>query len=179
MAKAREAKRHGIKFYPDVDLDEDCIVPSIDIIRAFANILDNAVEGCLEVENASERIIIFSSAVKSGLFLVSCKNSMNRAKLKKVNGRYFSTKSSSYDRGLGLAIIEDLARESNGGLTVASDGSYFQIRLSIVADSREVHESTDIARIIERLSTAADAPEYFNVDAGSEDVASDVLEIQK
>jgi sensor histidine kinase regulating citrate/malate metabolism len=121
------ASANDIEYLIDVILEEDLGIDRIDLCGVFGNILDNAVTACKEV--ASGRLIMLSAAVKGGCLVIRCKNTKaNEIKFSK--GKPLSTKGP--DHGLGLTILEDIAKKYDGSFNIVCDDQYFQITVFLM-----------------------------------------------
>lgn len=129
------ADEYDIEYVIDVILEDDVGIDQIDLCSVFSNILDNAVTACKDVNN--DRLIMLSAAVKSGCLIIRSKNTKrNEIKLRHDN-KLLSSKGSDPEHGLGLTILDDIARKYDGSMRINHDKEYFQITVFLMcgADS--------------------------------------------
>jgi len=88
-------------------------VSEIDLCVVISNLMDNAMEACLKLEEKSERRIrIYIDVFKAYLY-ISVANTM-RGLLAPSDVGYVSTKRSSGEHGFGLMRIDTIAEKYNG-----------------------------------------------------------------
>jgi len=86
-------------------------VSDIDLCVIVGNLLDNAIEACMKLENEEDRFIrIYIGKLKEQLY-ISISNSMGPG-IKKHNGRYITTKKGSH--GFGLMRVDNIAKKYDG-----------------------------------------------------------------
>ncbi len=98
-------------------------VPSMDICTILSNALDNAIEACEKIENASERYINLKISEDNGIF-ISVSNPSSEAPKKRA-GIIISSKKDTENHGLGLKSIKRTVDKHNGDmLTKYQDGIF-------------------------------------------------------
>jgi len=132
-AKKLVAEELDIEYIIDVILEDNIEIAQIDLCSLFVNILDNAITACKSVD--SGRLIMLSAAVKSGCLIIRCKNTKTN-EIKLDNNRLLSSKDPSPDHGLGIAILNDIAREYDGSLNIVYDEEYFQVTVFLMCGAQ-------------------------------------------
>lgn len=94
-------------FYINFNLD----ISEINMIKLFYNILENAYEALLHVEDASKRLIKIDSERMDAYIKVSFVNTMN-AKFSSLNLK--STKADKLQHGFGASIIDKILIQYKG-----------------------------------------------------------------
>lgn len=94
-------------FYINFNLD----ISEINMIKLFYNVLENAYEALLHVEDASKRLIKIDSERMDAYIKVSFVNTMN-AKFSSLNLK--STKADKLQHGFGASIIDKILIQYNG-----------------------------------------------------------------
>lgn len=110
-SKLSLAKNKSIRVDAKGFIPEKITIASIDICAVLGNILDNAMEGCMTVKNQEERFIRVYIDVLKGKLYISVSNSSGK-KVKKIGGKYISTKKGNH--GYGLFRVDQIAKKYNG-----------------------------------------------------------------
>ena len=112
----------------EIEVDCTAIVPSqvpfsgIDLSVLIGNLLDNAMEACLQISNPKERFIrIYIDIVKKQLY-ISVTNSM-QGRAKKNGMQFLSTKSGVH--GFGLLRIDRIVAKYGGFLNRQNEEGVF------------------------------------------------------
>ena len=111
-----------------IAVDATAVVPGniaisgIDLSILIGNLLDNAMEACMQIPQESDRFIrIYIDIVKKQLY-ISVTNSM-AGKAKKTGGTFLSTKQGNH--GFGLLRIDSIVSKYNGYLNRQSENGIF------------------------------------------------------
>lgn len=111
-----------------INVDVTAIVPQevpfsgIDLSVLIGNLLDNAMEACLQQDNVNERFIrIYIDIVKKQLY-ISVTNSMN-GKAKKIGLQYITTKEGVH--GFGLLRIDRIVKKYGGFINRQNEDGVF------------------------------------------------------
>ena len=101
---------------------ENISISGIDLSVLIGNLLDNAMEACLEIPEEKERFIrIYIDIVKRQLY-ISVTNSM-KGKAKRVGGSFLSRKQGSH--GFGLFRIDGIVAKYHGYLNRQTENGVF------------------------------------------------------
>lgn len=113
----------------DINVNAKAIVPNqlkileIDLCVIIGNLLDNAIEACLKIENESDRFIrIYVDVFKEQLY-ISVQNA-NGGMIKKIGKTYQSTKSTNF-HGFGLKRIDNIVNKYNGYINRQNEEGVF------------------------------------------------------
>src|SRR5690554_6142288 len=105
-------------------------IAELSMIKLFYNVLENAYEALLKVEDESKRSIKIDSEIIDSYIKVSFVNTMN-AKYSDLNGT--STKANKLQHGFGASIIDKILQEYNGfsnRFSTNDDGSdYYHLEI--------------------------------------------------
>lgn len=110
----------------------DISVSGIDLAVLIGNLLDNAMEACMEVPEEKDRFIrIYIDIIKKQLY-ISVTNSM-KGKAGRTGGRFFSRKEGNH--GFGLLRIDSIVDKYGGFLNRQTEEGVFatEITLPLVA----------------------------------------------
>lgn len=117
---ARRAKDAGQELELKVSVPADVSVADTDLVCTFGNLLDNAFEACEGLENG---LIRLRCAVMAGYLVITMENSIGGEKEKK-------TRIQGLERGIGLRVLEDLAKKYDGAFRYGAEGNTFRTEVS-------------------------------------------------
>ena len=115
------AKSYQIKTSVQVIVPETIQIKPIDIMAIYTNLLDNAIEACLKIDE-KERFIEINSMIKSNYLIIKNINSKDPSKHIDLN----NLKTSKLDQvhhGLGSQIIKKTCDDNNGALKIIDNGT--------------------------------------------------------
>lgn len=110
-SKLVSAKGKGINIKADAQVPATLTVTETDLCVVIGNLIDNAIESVMQIENEEDRFIRIYIGVFKGQLYISVTNSVG-GKLKKSGKEYFSTKGKSH--GYGLKRIDTIAAKYSG-----------------------------------------------------------------
>lgn len=110
-SKLVSAKGKGINIKADAKVPAALTVTETDLCAVIGNLIDNAIESVMQIENEEDRFIRIYIGVFKGQLYISVTNSVG-GKLKKSGKEYFSTKGKSH--GYGLKRIDTIAAKYSG-----------------------------------------------------------------
>jgi sensor histidine kinase regulating citrate/malate metabolism len=137
LGKSAEAVERGIELVIDGDGDIDELpVPTRDLVTVVGNLVDNAMDAVLEERDlpAKRRRVAVHVVAEAGRLDVVVEDSgpgVRPQDQDRVLERGWSTKASD-GRGLGLALVGQVARRHGGSIDVGSSplgGARFHVRL--------------------------------------------------
>lgn len=115
----------------DITLNINCSMPesipikSIDICSIANNMLQNSIEAVKSIDDISKRNIDFSVWIEKHMIFFKTVNPKTH-NIKKVGNKILtSKKTDTQNHGLGLEIIEDIAKSYNGKYTIEYDDTSF------------------------------------------------------
>ena len=113
----------------DISVNAKAIVPKelkileIDLCVIIGNLLDNAIEACMKLDNPSDRFIrVYVDIFKEQLY-ISVQNS-NGGKIKKIGKIYHTTKESN-SHGFGLIRVDNIVNKYNGYINRQNEEGVF------------------------------------------------------
>lgn len=113
----------------DINVNAKAIVPKelkileIDLCVVIGNLLDNAIEACMKIENPSDRFIrVYVDIFKEQLY-ISVQNS-NGGKIKKIGKIYHTTKESN-SHGFGIIRVDNIVNKYNGYINRQNEEGVF------------------------------------------------------
>ena len=121
-SKLSLASAKRIKINAKATAPETIKVSDIDLCVIVGNLLDNAVEACMKLEDESLRFIRIYIGVFKEQFYISVSNSTG-PNVKKLGGRYQTTKSGYH--GLGLIRVDRVVQKYSGYVNRQSEEGVF------------------------------------------------------
>lgn len=119
-SRMQEAERNGMRISAEIVLPSELAIQNTDLIIAFGNLLDNAMEACAGIERPEIRI---DAHVSQGCLVIHAENPTALRPQEKQR------RIPELERGLGLHILEDLSKKYNGQLQYEAANERFQITL--------------------------------------------------
>ena len=147
-----KTKKHNLEFVREFRQPLGTFEADPGVLRsALINILENAIEACME-ENDSDRsyrIIFYARQEKEHILFDVIDNGigMDEETKKNMFNLFFSSKGPS-GTGLGLFIANKIIQQHGGAITVKSEpakGSHFSIRVPKVLSEQAKHMETESA----------------------------------
>ena len=127
--KMKICENKGIEFILDLDSKNTGFIENIDMSSILGNILDNAIEACDKIENSRKYINLKSMWAKN-MFVFICENSKEND-VKKVEGRYITSKNDKSKHGIGIKSVEASVKKYNGKMNIFCDENTFRIKVVI------------------------------------------------
>ncbi len=104
--------------------------PYLEILGAFSNLLDNAIEH-IRTQSPSERTITITLTQEKGQFTLLFQNAGKKIpKPNELFNNFYTTKEGS-DRGLGLPIVKDIVTKMGGEVSYSFSNSQNTFKVSL------------------------------------------------
>ncbi len=123
--KFREGEMAGISIQYDVCDMSGLQLKSMEIVALFSNILDNAIEANLVLENGIERWMSLACSRKGHMLVISASNSWVGGKLKFKGGIPRTTKEGKGKHGAGMRSIRQVAERYGGHMMIETGEKVF------------------------------------------------------
>lgn len=121
--------KEDIEFISDVKLINCEFIDMIDVCSIFSNILDNAIEACLKIDDENiHRFIKIRSSIVKKFIVIKCKNSKNNDILLK-NGEILTDKKDTFRHGIGLNSIKNSVKKYDGNVKIDIEEESFSITI--------------------------------------------------
>lgn len=121
--KIQKANSFNIHISKEIIISKNIKIDPIDCCVIFGNILDNAIEACIELDN--KRYIEIKLNSKSNMLICKVKNSMNSNK--SIKKGYKTTKKDKDTHGFGIMNIKKSIEKYNGYIDINHDSNCFEI----------------------------------------------------
>lgn len=126
------AKNHGIRVTYEVHIPKELPVSDADLCTLLANILSNAVEGCLALPESADKFINIKLLYKKGNLHINCINSA--VLLEKAKEKFPTTKNDATSHGLGIPAIRKIAEKYYGTAKIHSADGQFHVNVFLHLD---------------------------------------------
>ena len=133
--KSLYCTRHGVELTCVADGARLEFMDVMDLCTIFGNILDNAIECELRVEEREKRLIHLAVYAKKDLLVIRCENYCPEV-LKFQDGLPVSTKPEGDYHGYGIKSVRRAAGKYGGAVTVHNGEEWFEINVVIPLKSR-------------------------------------------
>lgn len=131
--KIQAAQKKDITCQVECAVPEDIALPPIDLCSLFTNLMDNAIEACEKIEG-KERILSIKCGMRGGYLAIKTENSYE-GQIKRRNGRIQTSKDDMKNHGYGLRLIEQIAKEHAGSVTIKED-DLFRVTVVLQENNR-------------------------------------------
>ena len=121
-SKISLARSKNISVIADANIAIELRTSELDLCIIIGNLLDNAIEACLELPEEHRFIRIYME-MKSTQLYMSVTNSAPQGKLRKAGGRFFTTKGEGH--GFGLVRIDNIVERYSGFISRNSEDGAF------------------------------------------------------
>ncbi len=122
--KIKVMEENHIKSRIDVILNEDIKILDLDIVTLLFNVLDNAIEACLNIEG--DRYIIVRIYMKYSCLYLEVSNSKDALE---DHSDLRTTKKDTMNHGIGISIIKGIAKKYDGDVLFKDNGNSFKVKL--------------------------------------------------
>ena len=110
-SKLSVAEKLNIRINVKANIPNNIPLSDVELCAVLGNLLDNAVEACAKLPESDRFMRIYIGCLKNQLYM-SVQNSAGD--VKKIAGRYLSTKQSEGDHGYGIFRIDRVAKKYGG-----------------------------------------------------------------
>lgn len=125
--KSALCKINNIRFEADICFQISEKIAKSHICCIFSNLLDNAINANLKIENTSDRYITIKGILKNSYIIIGCKNPVSH---EIENIKLIPEQSSGY----GLKILRDIALQYNGSFDIEIENSVCCASIAIDSD---------------------------------------------
>lgn len=126
--KLRTAENNKIEFKLDIqDIDWNFIL-EIDLTTLFANLLDNAIEACEQV-NDEDKFIKLRVAIMNSHIVLNISNSYVQKHVQIDGMKFISTKKGHC--GIGLSNVKNVIDKYHGNMVIKNDENVFMVKIII------------------------------------------------
>ncbi len=121
-------KENHIQFLWTGMLPENIKISSMDLCTIFSNLLINAIEAVMEIEDYNKRIINIQIKLLDNNIVAYISNSVSE-KINIVNNKLVTKKKDKGQHGYGSLNVEECIERYNGSISYSCDGEYFKVEI--------------------------------------------------
>lgn len=125
-----ESEKYFIRTkYKIAYIGEDLLTEKDDLCAIIGNIFDNAIEACKSIPDTLkiDRFIDIDILKDETSLVISVTNSYSSENVKKINGRFKTSKKDKENHGIGLYSIEQILEKNKGYSIIDSNMNTFSI----------------------------------------------------
>ena len=130
MSFSRKAKQKQITLQTDIAVLPELSISDSDLCSLLNNVLQNAFDACLKLEDAQERWIRLEIHADENKIYFTCVNACDGFVIRD-RGRYLTTKQDGVSHGYGMGIIRDLCRHNGGAMAAQHNGTRFTMKVAL------------------------------------------------
>lgn len=143
--KLKIAEQNNIEFICKIEDVNLSFIDNIDLTTIFANLLDNALEACME--KAGDKFIQVQVGSFHNLVAINIKNTMDETKENKTQGIDFYFENPNLDTqlaikknhsGIGLPNVTKVVKKYNGDFNIEKDGQIFTCTIILSKQGRNI-----------------------------------------
>lgn len=123
------AKARGIQMEIRADIAESLAVSDTDLCIILGNLVENAVEACMSIED-SKRLIVVKTEMKGNQLVLMIKNTYQHEIIEKEH-QFYSTKHKGM--GIGLESVKRVTEKYKGQMKVDYDENHFSVFILLQA----------------------------------------------
>jgi len=127
-SKLSVAEKLNIRINVKANIPNDIPLSDVELCAVLGNLLDNAAEACAKLPESDRFMRIYIGCLKNQLYM-SVQNSAGY--VKKIAGRYLSTKQSDGEHGYGIFRIDRVAKKYGGYVNRQNEEGVFATEIMI------------------------------------------------
>ena len=110
-------------------------IKEIDLVAVISNVLDNAIEGCMNNQSEKKRKIFFHCGNQNNTLFIYVCNTVNaeHKDFEKMQKRTW--KKDAYAHGVGLSIVQEIVEKYDGIFEVKIKEGMFEVTVGMSIDS--------------------------------------------
>lgn len=127
-SKLSVAEKLNIRINVKANIPDNIPLSDVELCAVLGNLLDNAAEACAKLPESDRFMRIYIGCLKNQLYM-SVQNSAGD--VKKIAGRYISTKQSEGEHGYGIFRIDRVAKKYGGYVNRQNEEGIFATKIMI------------------------------------------------
>ncbi len=127
---AQVAKEQKIEIDFKVGLPEDEKFDSVEMCTMLGNLLENAIEACVKIEDTEKRKIRLNSFTTE-MFFLTVENSFNGDFTKKGE-RFVSSKGEGKRMGIGVESVKEIVNKHSGNIEITHNSDTFKVAIMML-----------------------------------------------
>jgi len=134
---ATRAAEETIRFEAEASVPENIEIASSDLSSLLMNMLDNAEESCIKLDDGRQKYIRMCIAKKGDFLTVCCENPYDGELARNEKGRLLTKKQNTVVHGYGIRIMEEIAKKYGSSLEIDTDDGVFRVQTALQLNSTE------------------------------------------
>lgn len=129
--KDKECLKNEIEFNTLIDFRKCAFIEMIDISSIFSNLIDNAIEACVKIEDNEKRYITLRTARINGYFVIRCENSKSKNihSSRDSKGGFITSKKDKFYHGIGIESIKSSINKYEGDIRIKEEEEKFVVSI--------------------------------------------------
>lgn len=127
-SKLSVAEKLNIRINVKANIPNNIPLSDVELCAVLGNLLDNAAEACAKLPESDRFMRIYIGGLKNQLYM-SVQNSTGA--VKKIAGRYLSTKQSEGEHGYGIFRIDRVAKKYGGYVNRQNEEGVFATEIMV------------------------------------------------
>ena len=109
-------------------------IKEIDLVAVISNVLDNAIEGCMNIQSDTERKIYFQCGNRNDILFIHVQNTVDAAHKDFAAMQKKTWKRDTYAHGVGLSIVEEIVEKYDGIFEVEIKEEMVEVTVGMHSD---------------------------------------------
>jgi sensor histidine kinase YesM len=135
-------QKENISFSVDGGVGKNIGIPDVDLVCLLSNLLDNAIEACLQVEVGKRRISL-KFAQRAGCLFIREENTKRPKKVLQNGELIGTTKADRSAHGFGARIMRDVVKRCDGTMEFQETEDTFTAVIMLRPETDVPHEQAD------------------------------------
>lgn len=129
--KNKECLKNEIEFNTLIDFRECDFIEMIDISSIFSNLIDNAIEACVKMDEDEKRYITLRTTSIKGYFVIRCENSKSKniCSDRDSKGGFITSKKDKFYHGIGIESIKSSINKYSGDIRIKEEEEKFVVNI--------------------------------------------------
>lgn len=127
--RLNQAKKEGIAVRSHIHVPDRLEVDDVDLNNLLSNMLENAIEACMRMENRSRAYINLEIRKKQRFLFIECENSVDRGE--KLASGQTTVKSDPAEHGFGLKTMNAVAEKYASIIQIEREPGWFVVRTNL------------------------------------------------
>ena len=132
--KKYQCQEQGIDMEIKIGKFESGKIKEIDLVAVISNVLDNAIEGCMNIQGNTERKIHFQCGNRNDILFIHVQNTVDAAHKDFAAMQKKTWKRDTYAHGVGLSIVEEIVEKYDGIFEVEIKEEMVEVTVGMHSD---------------------------------------------
>jgi sensor histidine kinase regulating citrate/malate metabolism len=128
--KSISCEKNHIRFGYMIDGEPLAFMSSMDLASLFGNVIDNAMEAVLKLDDLEKAVINLTIRTFNGVVFIHCEN-YYAGELHMVDGLPVTTKKEHNYHGYGIKSVQFVVDKYDGVMTIVPEDQVFNVNITI------------------------------------------------